>query len=91
MATSDGRVIRAQAVHPRPETVRITKDLLNNIKVGPWNPSEVITQGSVGEPAQMKEETQPHRRGSLFLAASALRKNFFKRSIIPKDARNAVS
>ncbi len=63
VATSDGRVIRARAVHPRPETVRITKDLLNNIKVGPWNPSEVITQGSMGKPPPMKEETQPPQTG----------------------------
>ncbi len=63
MATSDGRVIRARAVHPRPETVRITKDLLNNIKVGPWNPSEVITQGTMGNPAPMKEDIQLPQTG----------------------------
>ena len=59
MAASDGRVIRARAVHPRPETVKITRESLNNIKVGPWNPSEVITQDSAGKPAPMGEVTQP--------------------------------
>ncbi len=58
MALSSGRVIRARAVHPRPETVKVTKAALTNIKVGPWNPSEVITQGSGGRPAPMVEETQ---------------------------------
>lgn len=46
VATSDGRVTRARAVHPRPDTVIIIKEALNNIKVGPWSPSEVITQDS---------------------------------------------
>ena len=59
VATSDGRVIRARAVHPRPETVKVTREILKNIKVGPWNPSEVITQESVGKPAPMVEVTQP--------------------------------
>ena len=63
VATSDGRVIRARAVHPRPETVKITRESLNNIKVGPWNPSEVITQDSVGRPAPMVEVTQPPPAG----------------------------
>ena len=63
MATSDGRVIRARAVHPRPETGKFTRDALHNIKVGPWNPSEVITQGSLGKPAPMAEETQPPQMG----------------------------
>jgi len=59
VATSDGRVIRARAVHPRPETVKVTRAFLNHIKVGPWNPSEVITQESVGKTAPMVEVTQP--------------------------------
>ena len=63
VATSDGRVIRARAVHPRPETVKITRESLNNIKVGPWNPSEVITQDSAGKPAPMVEVTQPSQAG----------------------------
>ncbi len=63
VATSDGLVIRARAVHPRPETVKITRELLNNIKVGPWNPSEVIPQGSTGKPAPMAEEIQPPQTG----------------------------
>ena len=66
VSTSDGRVIRARAVHPRPETVNITRETLNNIKVGPWNPSEVITQGSTGKPAPMAEETQPPQMGEPF-------------------------
>ena len=52
-ATSDGRVIRARAIHPRPDTVKITKEALTNIRVGPWSPSEIITQGSVGRPSPM--------------------------------------
>ncbi len=63
VATSDGRVIRARAVHPRPETVKITRESVNNLKVGPWNPSEVITQYSAGKPAPMVEETQPSQAG----------------------------
>ncbi len=59
MALSDGRVIRARAVDPRPETVKVTKEALTNIRVGPWNPSEVITQGPGGKPAPIVEETQP--------------------------------
>ena len=55
VATSDGRVVRARAVHPRPDTVKITKEALNTIKVGPWNPSEAITKGSAGKPAPMAE------------------------------------
>ena len=50
VATSDGQVVRARAVHPRPDTVRVTKESLVNVKVGPWSPSEVITQGTVGTP-----------------------------------------
>lgn len=53
VATFDGRAIRARAVHPRPDTVNITKEALANIKVGPWNPSEVITQGSETNPPPM--------------------------------------
>ena len=52
-------VIRARAVDPRPDTVKTTKDGLLNIKVGPWSPSEVITQGSVNTPSRGKEEYQP--------------------------------
>ena len=59
VATSEGRVVRARAVHPRPDTVKVTKEALTNINVGPWNPSEVITQGSGGKPSPMAEETQP--------------------------------
>ena len=58
VATSDGRVIRARAVHPRPDTVRITRASLNNIKVEPWNPSEVITQGYEVKPPPSTEELQ---------------------------------
>ena len=58
VATSDWRVIRARAVQPRPDTVRITRASLNNIKVGPWNPSEVIIQGSEAKPPPSTEEFQ---------------------------------
>ena len=30
VATSDGRVVRARAVHPRPDTVKITREALTN-------------------------------------------------------------
>ena len=63
VATSDGRVIRARAVHPRPEIVKVTREALDYIKVGPWNPSEVITQGSGETPAPMVEETQLPQTG----------------------------
>ena len=63
VATPDGRVVRARAVHPRPDTVKITKAALNNIKVGPWDPSEVITQGSGGKPSPAVETTQPPQAG----------------------------
>ena len=59
VATSDGRVIRARAVHPRPDTVKVTKESLTNIKVGPWSSSEAITQGSASKPAPMAEQSQP--------------------------------
>ena len=59
VATPDGRVIRARAVHPRPDTVKTAKESLLNIKVGPRSPSEVITQGSVNTPSRGKEEYQP--------------------------------
>ena len=58
VATSDGRVVRARSVHPRPDTVKITKEALGIIKVGPWSPSGVITQGSAQRPKRMAEETQ---------------------------------
>ena len=59
VATSDGRVVRARAVHPRPDTVKVTREAQNNIKVGPWGPSEAITQGSATKPAAMAETPQP--------------------------------
>ncbi len=51
VALSDGRVIRARAVHPTPETVKMTKEALKNIKVGPWHSSDVITPGTGWRPA----------------------------------------
>ena len=59
VATSDGRVVRARDVHPRPDTVKTMKEAIASIKVGPWSPSEVITQGSGVRPSPMTEETQP--------------------------------
>ncbi len=59
VATTVGRVIRARAVHPRPDTVKITRETLNNIKIRPWDPSEVINQGSEDKPSPSTEETQP--------------------------------
>ena len=59
VATFNGRVVRARAVHPRPDTVNITKEAFANIKVGPWSPSEILTQGSGARPSPMTEETQP--------------------------------
>ena len=59
VATSDGRVVRARAVHPRPDTIKVTRESLNNIKVGPWGPSEAITQGSASKPTPMAEKSQP--------------------------------
>jgi len=62
VATADGRVIRARAVHPRPETVQVTREALNQIAVGPWNPSEVITQDSGDKPPTAPEKTQVSKR-----------------------------
>jgi hypothetical protein len=62
IALSDGRVVRARAVDPRPDTVKVTKESLTCIKVGPWDPSEVITQGSEIKPPVPIEETQPSQR-----------------------------
>ena len=45
-------------MHPRPDTVNITRKALNNIGVGPWNTTEVITQGSEAKPSPSTEETQ---------------------------------
>ena len=44
---------------PRPDTVKVTRESLNRIKVGPWDPSEVITQDSEDKPSPSKDETQP--------------------------------
>ena len=54
-------MIRARAVHQRPDTVRVTREALNNIKVGPGNTAEVITQVSGDKPTPSVEETQPPR------------------------------
>ena len=62
VALNDGRVIRARAVQPRPDTIRITRESLNQMKVGPWDPSEVITQDSEDRPSPSAEETQPSQR-----------------------------
>ncbi len=62
IALSDGRVVRARAVDPRPDTVKVTRESLNCINVGPWDPSEVITQGSEAKPPPSTEETQPSRK-----------------------------
>ena len=59
VSTSDGRVVRARAVHPRPDAVKVARDSFNHIKVGPWGPSEAITQGSATKPAPMAEKSQP--------------------------------
>ena len=45
-------------MHPRPDAVRVTRETLNTIKVGPWSPSEVITQDSGDKPSPSTEETQ---------------------------------
>lgn len=39
-------------------TVKISKEALTNIKMGPWGPSEVIIQGSASKPSRMTEVTQ---------------------------------
>ncbi len=59
VASADGRVIRARAVLPRPDNVKITRVGLTNINVGPLDPSEVITQGSEDRPPTSTEVTQP--------------------------------
>ena len=59
VTTSNGGVVRARADHPLPDTVKITKEALNSIIVGPWIPSEVITQGSGIRPSPMVEQNQP--------------------------------
>ncbi len=48
-------------MEPRPDTVRVTRESLNSIKVGPWDPREVITQGSEAKPSPSTEETQHSR------------------------------
>ena len=65
VATPDGRVVRARAVHPRPDTVKVTKESLVTVNVGPWSPSEVTTQGSVSTPPRMPEEYQAPREGGV--------------------------
>ena len=62
MALNDGRVIRARAVHPRPDTVKISRETLNLIAVGPWDPSEVITQDSGDGPSPSEEKIQPSQK-----------------------------
>ena len=62
VALNDGRVIRARAVQPRPGTVNVTRETPNIIKVGPGDPSEVITQNSEDRPSPSKEKTQPPQK-----------------------------
>ena len=50
VATSDGRVVRARSVHPQPDTGNTTREALTSIQVGPWGPTEVITQGPTETP-----------------------------------------
>ena len=59
VSTTDGRVIRARAVHPRPDTVGVTREALNLIQVGPWDPREVITQDSEEKLSPSKDVTRP--------------------------------
>ena len=42
--------------------MKVTRESLNCIKVGPWDPSEVITQGSEDKLPHSTEETQPSRK-----------------------------
>ena len=62
VATTDGHVIRARAVHPRPDTVKVTREGLDFIRVGPWDPSEVITQDSEEKPSPAREVSQAPQR-----------------------------
>ncbi len=89
VATSDGRVVRARAVHPRPDTVKITKEALNNIRGGPWSPSEVITQESGGSPPQWLSEPSRRRPRSQSLGASESTRSCWASEITPRDAANA--
>ena len=57
VALNDGRVIRARAVHPRPDIVKVTREALNLIKVGPRDPSDVITQDSDDKLSPSTEKT----------------------------------
>ncbi len=71
VALNDGRVIRARAVQPRPDTTRVTRESLSRIKVGHWDPSEVITQVPE-DPPQLKKPSprrgrNPYPEGAGFL------------------------
>ena len=90
VATSDGRVVRARAVHPRPDTVNITKEALDNIIVGPWSPSEVITQGSGGRPSPMTEEALPSSADEPVPLSFRITQELLGGGVTtPRDARSA--
>ena len=88
VATSDGRVVRARAVHPRPDTVTITKEALNNIRVGPWSPSRVITQESGGRPAPMAERGQPSQTEEPVPRSFRITRSCWANSIVARDAQS---
>ena len=58
VALNDGSVIRARAVHPRTDTVKVTREAFNLIQNGPWDSSEVSAQDSGHKLAPSKEVTQ---------------------------------
>ena len=56
VALTDGRVVRARAVHPKPAGTRPTKADLTNIKTGPWGATEVITQDTRVDAPKSKDD-----------------------------------
>ena len=56
VAMTNGKVVRARAIQPRPDSVLTTKAALDVIASGPAGGSEVITQGIAAPPGRQEEE-----------------------------------
>ena len=69
VAMADGKVVRARAVHPKPESAHTTKASLDVIDTGPAGGTEVITQASSGsvpkvvDPPHAASPSDPVPRG----------------------------
>lgn len=63
VSTTEGEVVRARAVLPRPGGVKLTKEMLDKIKGSPWNPTGVITHDARVLPPRGQEAPQGDGQG----------------------------